>query len=90
MLMFLYLLQWYQQSYWHPMGHMQQVAEAQFQPYQNTVPTADHTVPQAYHDPVRMCPHPQEDVASNGKASLPQTSTFPAFTFILSLSYIYS
>ncbi len=68
----------------------QQVTEAQFQPYQSTVPTADHSVPQAYHDPVRMCPHPQGDVASNGKASLPQTSKFPAFTFILSLSYIYS
>ncbi|KAF4098258.1 putative bifunctional UDP-N-acetylglucosamine transferase and deubiquitinase ALG13 isoform X4 [Onychostoma macrolepis] len=64
-------VQWYQQSYWHSMVHMQQVypqqvAEAQFQPYPSTVPTADHTVPQAYHDPVRMCPHPQGDVASNG------------------------
>uniref|UniRef100_A0A8C2EEC0 ubiquitinyl hydrolase 1 n=1 Tax=Cyprinus carpio TaxID=7962 RepID=A0A8C2EEC0_CYPCA len=64
-------VQWYQQSYWNSMVHMQQVypqqvAEAQFQPYPSNVPTADHTVPQAYHDPVRMCPHPQGDVASNG------------------------
>uniref|UniRef100_A0A8C1WD04 ubiquitinyl hydrolase 1 n=1 Tax=Cyprinus carpio TaxID=7962 RepID=A0A8C1WD04_CYPCA len=64
-------VQWYQQSYWHSMVHMQQVysqpvADAQFQPYPSTVPTADHTVPQAYSDPVRMCPHPQGDVPSNG------------------------
>uniref|UniRef100_A0A8C1HSY5 ubiquitinyl hydrolase 1 n=1 Tax=Cyprinus carpio carpio TaxID=630221 RepID=A0A8C1HSY5_CYPCA len=64
-------VQWYQQSYWHSMVHMQQVysqpvVDAQFQPYSNTVPTADHTVPQAYSDPVRMCPHPQGDVPSNG------------------------
>uniref|UniRef100_A0A672RPZ2 Putative bifunctional UDP-N-acetylglucosamine transferase and deubiquitinase ALG13 n=1 Tax=Sinocyclocheilus grahami TaxID=75366 RepID=A0A672RPZ2_SINGR len=64
-------VQWYQQSYWQSIVHMQQVypqqvAEAQFQQYPSTVPTADHTVPQAYHDPVRMCPHPQGDVASNG------------------------
>ncbi|RXN05853.1 bifunctional UDP-N-acetylglucosamine transferase and deubiquitinase ALG13 isoform X1 [Labeo rohita] len=62
---------WYQQSYWHSMVHMQQVypqsvAEAQFQPYPSTVPAADHTVPQAYPDPVRMCPHPQGDVPGNG------------------------
>uniref|UniRef100_A0A8C1MY47 ubiquitinyl hydrolase 1 n=1 Tax=Cyprinus carpio TaxID=7962 RepID=A0A8C1MY47_CYPCA len=64
-------VQWYQQSYWHSMVHMQQVysqpvVDAQFQPYSSTVPTADHTVPQAYSDPVRMCPHPQGDVPSNG------------------------
>lgn len=83
-----FVFQWYQQSYWHSMVHMQQVysqpvVDAQFQPYSSTVPTADHTVPQAYSDPVRMCPHPQGDVPSNGKASLPQNSTFPAYKYIL-------
>uniref|UniRef100_A0A672T7B2 ubiquitinyl hydrolase 1 n=1 Tax=Sinocyclocheilus grahami TaxID=75366 RepID=A0A672T7B2_SINGR len=68
-------VQWYQQSYWHSMVQMQQVysqpvADAQFQPYQSTVPTADHTVPQAYSDPVRMCPHPQGDVPSNGTLAM--------------------
>ncbi|KAI2651055.1 hypothetical protein H4Q32_019061 [Labeo rohita] len=55
-------VQWYQQSYWHSMVHMQQVypqsvAEAQFQPYPSTVPAADHTVPQAYPDP-EQCGQP--------------------------------
>ncbi|XP_048022686.1 putative bifunctional UDP-N-acetylglucosamine transferase and deubiquitinase ALG13 isoform X4 [Megalobrama amblycephala] len=64
-------VQWYQQSYWHSMVHMQQVyqqpaADAQYQPYPSAVPAADHTVPQAYPDPVRTCPHPQGDVPSNG------------------------
>uniref|UniRef100_A0A671QCU9 ubiquitinyl hydrolase 1 n=1 Tax=Sinocyclocheilus anshuiensis TaxID=1608454 RepID=A0A671QCU9_9TELE len=68
-------VQWYQQSYWHSMVQMQQVysqpvADAQFQPYQSTVPTADHTVPQAYSDPVRMCLHPQGDVPSNGTLAM--------------------
>ncbi|XP_073790818.1 putative bifunctional UDP-N-acetylglucosamine transferase and deubiquitinase ALG13 isoform X37 [Danio rerio] len=64
-------VQWYQQSYWHSMVHLQQVyphqaADAQFQSYQSTAPPADHTVPQAYPDSVRMCPHPQGDMPSNG------------------------
>ncbi|XP_077052342.1 putative bifunctional UDP-N-acetylglucosamine transferase and deubiquitinase ALG13 isoform X7 [Siphateles boraxobius] len=64
-------VQWYQQSYWHSMVQMQQVyqqpaADAQFQPYSSAIPTADHTVPQTYPDPVRTCPHPQGDVPSNG------------------------
>ncbi|XP_051733481.1 putative bifunctional UDP-N-acetylglucosamine transferase and deubiquitinase ALG13 isoform X9 [Ctenopharyngodon idella] len=64
-------VQWYQQSYWHSMVHMQQVyqqpaPDAPYQPYPSAVPTADHTVPQAYPDPVRTCPHPQGDVPSNG------------------------
>lgn len=64
-------VQWYQQSYWHSMVHLQQVyphqaADAQFQSYQSTAPPADHTVPQAYPDSVRMCQHPQGDMPSNG------------------------
>ncbi|XP_039532331.1 putative bifunctional UDP-N-acetylglucosamine transferase and deubiquitinase ALG13 isoform X7 [Pimephales promelas] len=71
-------VQWYQQSYWHSVVQMQQVyqqpaADAQYQPYSGVVPTADHTVPQAYPDPVRTCPHPQGDVPSNG-ASLAMES----------------
>ncbi|XP_067278887.1 putative bifunctional UDP-N-acetylglucosamine transferase and deubiquitinase ALG13 isoform X4 [Pseudorasbora parva] len=64
-------VQWYQQSYWQSMMHMQQVyqqpaADTQFQQYSSGIPTADHTVPQAYPDPVRTCPHPQGDMPSNG------------------------
>ncbi|XP_051955553.1 putative bifunctional UDP-N-acetylglucosamine transferase and deubiquitinase ALG13 [Xyrauchen texanus] len=64
-------VQWYQQSYWHSVVHMQQVypqsaAESQFQAYQGTASAADHTVPQAYPEPVRVCPHPQGDMHSNG------------------------
>lgn len=60
-------VQWYQQTYWNSMVHMQQVypqpgTDAQYQAYQSTVP--DHTVPQAYPEPVRTCP--QGDPSSNG------------------------
>nr|XP_055035668.1 putative bifunctional UDP-N-acetylglucosamine transferase and deubiquitinase ALG13 isoform X2 [Misgurnus anguillicaudatus] len=60
-------VQWYQQTYWNSVVHMQQVypqpgTDAQYQAYQSTVP--DHTVPQAYPEPVRTCP--QGDASSNG------------------------
>ncbi|XP_056586609.1 putative bifunctional UDP-N-acetylglucosamine transferase and deubiquitinase ALG13 isoform X3 [Triplophysa dalaica] len=62
-------VQWYQQTYWHSMVHMQQVypqpaADVPYQTYQSTIPMADHTVPQAYPEHIRSCP--QGDGSSNG------------------------
>ncbi|TRY59390.1 hypothetical protein DNTS_004300 [Danionella cerebrum] len=80
-------VQWYQQSYWHSVVHVPQVyphptADAQFQPYQSPVPSADHMVPQAYTDAVRMCPHPQGDLPSNGQLV---SSLYP-WTNVLTIS----
>ncbi|XP_066501529.1 putative bifunctional UDP-N-acetylglucosamine transferase and deubiquitinase ALG13 isoform X7 [Hoplias malabaricus] len=82
-------VQTYQQSYWNSMVHMQQVYQQpgasgeQFQPYPHPPASPDHTVPQPYPEPVRSCPHPQGEPASNGTplAMEPHTAAVPGTVF---------